>query len=170
MSYHANVAGALYFCRQVLPRIWDQDPGVRFQIVGKDPPEAVRQLAADERVQVTGYVDDLRPFLGQATVAICPVPYAAGVQFKVLEAMAMGAPVVCTCAAFEGLKAHPEEEVLVADSPDSFADHILRVCSTPAMAERLAAAGRQYVEAYHSWKASARRLAEVYEQAISDRK
>ena len=97
MSYHANVAGALYFAHEVLPRIWQRDPQVRFQIVGKDPPQAVQQLARDARIEVTGYVKDLRPYLAQATVAVCPVAYAVGIQNKVLEAMAMQVPVVCTC-------------------------------------------------------------------------
>jgi sugar transferase (PEP-CTERM/EpsH1 system associated) len=166
MSYHANVAAALYFAREVLPRIWARDPGVRFQIVGKDPPEAVRQLATDGRIQVTGTVDDLRLYLARAAVAVCPVPYAVGVQFKVLEAMAMGTPVVCTPAAFAGLDTQ-EEQVLVADDPDEFATQVLRTLSDPALAEWLSAAGRRYVEAHHSWEAGARRLVEVYEEARS---
>jgi len=170
MSYHANIAAALYFAREVLPLIWAKDPQVRFQIVGKDPPEAVRQLADDGRIQVTGTVEDLRPYLAQATVAVCPVPYAVGVQSKVLEAMAMGTPVVCTSAAFAGLEAREGEEALVADDPDTFATQVLRVCSAPPLVEHLAAAGRRYVEAHHSWETSARRLVESYERARSQAK
>ncbi|RLC75841.1 MAG: glycosyl transferase family 1 [Chloroflexi bacterium] len=168
MSYHANVAAALYFARDVLPLIWERDPRVRLQIVGQDPPEAVRQLAADERVEVTGTVDDLRPYLAQATVAVCPVPYAVGVQFKVLEAMAMETPVVCTSAAFAGLEAQRGKEALVADGPEAFATQILRICSDPILAERLSSAGRRYVETHHSWKTGARRLEKVYERARSE--
>jgi glycosyltransferase involved in cell wall biosynthesis len=167
MSYHANIAAALYFVQEVLPRIWAENPDVRFQIVGKDPPETVRQLATDGRIQVTGTVDDLRPYLAQAAVAVCPVPYAVGVQFKVLEAMAMRTPVVCTSAAFAGLEAREREEALVADSPDTFAAQVLRVCSNPTLAEHLAAAGRRYVEAHHSWDAGARRLVGVYKETRS---
>ncbi len=167
MSYHANVAAVLYFAREVLPRIWAKDPQVRFQIVGKDPPEAVRQLADDGRIQVSGTVEDLRPYLAQATVAVCPVPYAVGVQFKVLEAMAMGTPVVCTSAAFAGLEAREEAEVLVADDPDTFATQVLQVCSDPPLAGRMTTNGRRYVESHHSWETSGRRLGEVYERACS---
>jgi len=163
MSYHANVAAVLYFAREVLPHIWAQNPEVRFQIVGKDPPEVVQQLAADRRIQVTGTVDDLRPYLAQAAVAVCPVPYAVGVQFKVLEAMAMGTPVVCTSAAFAGLHAHEGEEALVADTPGAFATQILHILSDPALARRLSVLGQQYVEGHHSWAIGARRLVEVYE-------
>jgi glycosyltransferase involved in cell wall biosynthesis len=165
MSYHANVAAALYFAQEVLPHVWASDSSVRFQIVGKDPPEAIRRLAADERIQVTGTVDDLRPYLSGATVAVCPALYAVGIQNKVLEAMAMGAPVVSTPAGCAALAAEVGRDVLVAEGEEAFAATVLRVCSDPALAQGMAVAGRRYVEEYHSWEAGARRLVEVYEQA-----
>jgi len=166
MSYHANVASALYFAQEVLPRIWAEDPAVRFQIVGKDPPESVRRLAADGRIEVTGYVDDLRPYLARAAAVVCPALYAVGIQNKVLEAMAMAAPVVCTSAAFAGLEAQPGRDALVTDDPDTFAQHVLRLCADPDLRHRLGAAGRRYVETHHSWEGSARRLITAY-QAVA---
>lgn len=168
MSYHANVAAVLYFAREVLPHIWVSAPDVRFQIVGKDPPEAVRQLATDERIQVTGTVDDLRPYLAQATVAVCPALYAVGVQNKVLEAMAMSTPVVSTPAGCAALVAEEGREIMVAGGGEELAKAVLQVLSDSALAERLSAGGRRYVEAHHSWEAGARRLVVVYEQARSE--
>jgi sugar transferase (PEP-CTERM/EpsH1 system associated) len=168
MSYHANVSGVLFFAQEVLPQIWARNPNVRLEIVGKDPPEVVQQLATDARIQATGYVDDLRPYLARATAAVCPVPYAVGVQFKVLEAMAMGTPVVCTSASGDGLQAQEGEEVLVADDPSAFAEHVLRLISDETLAKRLQIAGRRYVEAHHSWEAGARKLVETYNQAQPD--
>jgi len=165
MSYHANVAGALYFAREVLPLIWAQDPKVCFQIVGKDPPAAVRQLGEDGRIQVTGTVDDLRPYLARAAVAVCPAMYAVGVQNKVLEAMAMGTPVVSTSVGCAALAARAGRDILVAEEAGELAVHVLRVLSDPVLAARLGKAGRSYVEEYHSWTAAARRLVEVYEGA-----
>jgi sugar transferase (PEP-CTERM/EpsH1 system associated) len=165
MSYHANIAAALYFARQVLPRIWAQDPGVRFQIVGKDPPEAVQNLTADDRVQVTGTVDDIRPYLARATAAVCPALYAVGVQNKVLEAMAMATPVVSTPAGCAALAAEKGQEIIAAEGEEELAAAILRVLSDPALARRLSAAGRKYVETHHSWKVRAQRLVGVYEKA-----
>lgn len=167
MSYHANVASVLYFTRQVLPHIWEGNPEVRFQIVGKDPPETVQQLAADERIHVTGYVEDMRPYLAQATVAVCPVPYSVGIQNKVLEAMAMGVPVVCTTAAFDGLKARSGLDVLVGTTEEEFAQQVLRVVSNGGLAEDLTTHGRKYVESHHNWDAKARRLVGIYEKARS---
>lgn len=166
MSYHANVAGALYFAREVLPCIWVRDPEVRFWVVGKDPPKAVQRLAQDERITVTGAVPDLRPYLARAAVAVCPVPYAVGIQFKVLEAMAMGVPVVSSRAAAEGLDARLGEDLLVAETADEFAAHVLRVLTDPALATRLSLAGRQYVETHHRWASIAERLVEVYQRAM----
>jgi glycosyltransferase involved in cell wall biosynthesis len=167
MSYHANVTGALYFAREVLPRIWATDPEVRFRIVGKGPPKVVQRLATDGRIEVTGYVDDLRPHMAEATLAVCPVLYAAGVQSKVLEAMAMGVPVVCTGAAFGGLEARDGVELLVADTPDAFAAAVLRVILDPDLAGALGTAGRRYVELHHSWESGAGRLSQVYDRARS---
>jgi sugar transferase (PEP-CTERM/EpsH1 system associated) len=168
MSYHANVAAVLYFARDVLPHIWAVDPEVRFQIVGKDPPETVRQLATDGRIQVTGTVDDLRPYLSQARVAVCPALYAVGIQNKVLEAMAMGTPVVCTPAGCAALVADGSREVLIAEGEETLAAAVLQVLSDPALARCLSAAGRRYVEAHHSWEAGGRRLVGVYERARSE--
>ncbi len=168
MSYHANMTGALFFAR-VLPRIWATNPAVRFFIVGKEPPEVVRKLAQDERIVVTGMVSDLRPYLARASVAVCPVPYAAGVQNKALEAMAMGTPVICTPAAFSGLQAQAGE-VLVAEGEAKWAAAVLRLLSDAAMAEELGAAGRRYVERCHSWQAQARELVRVYEESKKERR
>jgi sugar transferase (PEP-CTERM/EpsH1 system associated) len=165
MSYHANIAAVLYFARDVLPCIWAKDPSVRFQVVGKDPPEIVQQLATDERIQVTGTVDDLRPYLAQATVAVVPALYAVGIQNKVLEAMAMGTPVVSTPAGCAALTT--QDGLLTAESKEGLAEAVLQVLSDPVVAERLAAGGRRYVEACHSWEENARRLTEIYERAHS---
>jgi sugar transferase (PEP-CTERM/EpsH1 system associated) len=167
MSYHANVAAALYFAREVLPCIWAQDPEVRFQIVGKSPPEAVRRLAADRRIQVTGTVDDMRPYLAQAAVAVCSAQYTVGVQNKVLEAMAMGAPVVSTPAGCSALTVVAEQGILMAEGEEALAAAILRILSDPVLGKRLGAAGRRYVETHHSWEDKARRLEAIYELARS---
>jgi sugar transferase (PEP-CTERM/EpsH1 system associated) len=169
MSYHANVASVLYFVREVLPLIWDSDPEVRFYVVGKDPPEAVRRLGSDRRVVVTGVVDDLRPYLARVTLAVCPALYAVGIQNKVLEAMAMGTPVVSTPAGCAALASEEGREILVADGARQMTLAVLQVLTDPDLARQLSAAGRRYVEQQHDWEDSAQRLAEVYRQALAGR-
>jgi sugar transferase (PEP-CTERM/EpsH1 system associated) len=165
MSYHANVTAVLYFARQVLPRIWAKDPNVQFQIVGKEPPEAVKRLAADDRIQVTGTVVDLRPYLSQATVAVCPATYAVGIQNKVLEAMAMGTPVVSTPEGSAALAAEDGLEILAVEGERKMADAVLQVLHSPGLAQSLSEAGKRYVQSHHSWKAAAQQLVALYECA-----
>jgi sugar transferase (PEP-CTERM/EpsH1 system associated) len=164
MSYHANVASVVFFARDILPLIWEKEPDVRFQIVGKDPPEVVQALAVDDRIEVTGTVEDLRPYLAQAAVSVCPAVYAVGIQNKILEAMAMDAPVVCTAAASSSLEATLGKEILVADASETFASLVVRVLNDPVLAEELGTNGRRYVERQHSWEAAASELVRVYGQ------
>ena len=165
MSYHANVAAALFFAKRVLPRILERAPRAVFQIVGKDPPEAVQRLGTNGHIEVTGYVDDLRPYLAHATVAVCPALYAVGVQFKVLEAMAMGAPVVSTPACSGALAVEDGQQLLTAVGEEGVAAAVLRLIGDPALRHQLGAAGRRYVEAHHDWQIGGRQLLDVYEQA-----
>jgi glycosyltransferase involved in cell wall biosynthesis len=92
MSYHANLAAALDLIRDIMPRIWAHRPEVRVQIVGRNPPAWLRRAARDPRVEIVGTVPDLRPYLARATLAVCPLRYAVGIQNKVLEARPWGLP------------------------------------------------------------------------------
>src|SRR5205807_2428662 len=98
MSYHANVTAVLYFVREILPRVRAVEPHVRLRIVGSNPPPEIRRLATDPLITVTGYVPDVQEAVRGAAVAVCPVTVKVGIQNKVLEAMAMGLPVVSTRA------------------------------------------------------------------------
>jgi sugar transferase (PEP-CTERM/EpsH1 system associated) len=169
MAYHANVAAARQLLTQVMPRIWTRRPDARLLVVGANPPAAVRRLAkrAVTRVEVTGSVRDVRPYLMRATVSVSPLPYAVGIQNKVLEAMAAATPVVATHAACSALRAVPGEHLLMADDPDAFAAAVLRLLDDTALARTLGAAGRRYVEAQHDWRAAARDLEAVYHDAIA---
>lgn len=167
MSYHANVAAALYLGREIMPRVWQQRPDVRLQIVGKDPVPAVRALADDPRVVVTGYVPDMRPFLAGAAVSATPIRYGVGIQNKVLEAMAMGTPVVTMPQARTALLAREGEHLLIGESADDFAAQVVRLLNDRELAAQIGAAGRRYVEAHHDWNHLAARLEEVYQQATT---
>lgn len=165
MSYHANVASALFLAREVMPRVWWHRPRATLWIVGKDPPPAVRALASDHRVIVTGYVPDMRPYLARATAAACPIAYGVGIQNKVLEAMAMGTPVITSPRARMALDVTPGEHLLIADRPTDFADGILRLLSDAALRSRLREAGRRHVSDHYHWPTIAARLVQVYGEA-----
>lgn len=168
MSYHANVAAALYLGQEIMPRVWQRRPDVRLQIVGKDPVPAVRALSDDSRIMVTGYVADLRPFLASAAVAVTPLRYSVGIQNKVLEAMAMGTAVVTTPQTRTALLAREGEHFLIGEDADGFAAQVICLLNDREMAARIGAAGRQYVEQHHDWNRLAARLEEVYQRAVSN--
>jgi sugar transferase (PEP-CTERM/EpsH1 system associated) len=167
MSYHANVAAVSHLAKQVMPLIWARRPGVQLEIVGKDPPQSICALARDERVRVTGFVPDLRPYLARATVSVSPMQYSVGIQNKVLEAMAMGTPVVTTPQTRTAILAREGEHFLIGESADDFAAQVIRLLDDRDLAARIGAAGRQYVEEHHDWNRLAARLEEIYHRAAA---
>lgn len=172
MRYHANVAAVLYLVNDIMPHIWAHRPDVTLLIVGSDPPRVIRRLAANHQtrsINVTGTVPDVRPYLAQATVMVAPIRYGAGTSFKVLEAMAMGTPVVATLQAVRGLQVYPGEDVLMAEDAETFAACVLRLLQDEALQQKLAQNGRQYVERYHAWDKIAASLENVYLEVIEQR-
>ncbi len=166
MSYHANIATALYLYRQVMPLIWKQRPEAIFTIVGSSPPKIIRRLANDPRVEVTGYVDDIRPFVRSAQVMLCPMAYSVGIQNKVLESMALGTPVVVSARVANALNAQPGRDLLIAESAQEFADAALLLMNDAELHAVLSRSGREYVEQYHDWSALTNQLVSVYQQAL----
>lgn len=171
MSYHANVTAAHYLVQEIMPLVWAERPDVQVWLVGKDPPRSVQALAEGEgvagRVRVTGMVPDVRDFLQYTTLAVAPILYGAGIQNKVLEAMACGAPVVASPQATSALGVTPGEELFVAEDSDTFAKAIMALLDDPARRRTLGEAGRAFVERHHSWSASVAHLEAVYADAIA---
>jgi sugar transferase (PEP-CTERM/EpsH1 system associated) len=166
MDYFPNVDAVVSFSRHILPRIREEVPDAQFSIVGKTPASAVRRLAATPGVRVSGTVPDVRPFLQQAAVAVAPLRIARGVQNKVLEAMAMGLPVVGTRKSHEGIEARPGRDLLVEDDPGKFADLVVHLLRDAGLRAAVGRAARQFVEAHHSWTASMARLDRLLAEVI----
>ncbi|MCE5307532.1 MAG: glycosyltransferase family 4 protein [Acidobacteriales bacterium] len=168
MSYHANASAAVHLVKNTMPRIWKTHPETQLWVVGKDPPAEVRQLA-EPRIRITGTVPDIRPFLGQATVAVAPIRYGAGIQNKVLEALACGTPVVATPQAVSALQVRSGEDLIVAESEEEFANSVSQLLSDTNRRMSLGCAGRRYVERHHDWRDIATRLTQVYFEATGSR-
>jgi glycosyltransferase involved in cell wall biosynthesis len=164
MSYPPNIAAVQTFAQEILPRIRKQNPAVRFTVVGRDPHEQIRELESTPGVEVTGFVPDVRPYLAEAAVVVVPMVSGSGIKNKVMEAFAMGRPVVATSLGVEGVEAEPDRDLLVADEPAAFADAVVRLIADPDQAARLGAAGRRLVEERYTWDACARRYDELYVQ------
>lgn len=162
MDYWPNVDAVQWFAREVLPGIVRQDPAVRFYIVGMNPDSAVRSLANDPAVTVTGRVEDVRPYLQHARVVVAPLRVARGIQNKVLEAMAMEKPTVVTTSAAAGLEARPGVDLEVADDAGPFAAKVLDVMDR-ARGCALGRSARARILQRFTWPASFDRLDELLE-------
>ena len=168
MSYHANVAAALYLYQQIMPLVWQHKPEVTLTIAGSKPPAIIQRLARDPRVEVTGYVDDMRSYVARAEVMVSPMVYSVGIQNKVLEAMALGTPVVVAAQAAQALGARPGRDLLTASSAQEFAAAALNVLDDAGLRAALRASGRKYVEQQHDWRVVGGRLVDIYQQAMAD--
>lgn len=166
MSYHANVAAVEDLVQKIMPQVWAQQPNARLYIVGKDPTSAVQALGQTKGVIVTGGVPDLRPYLAEAAIAVSTVRYGVGIQNKVLEAMAMQTPVVCSAQASSALTSQNGRDILVGETPEAIAQHILDLLASADKRRAVGLAGRQYVENCHSWDSAAARLEALYAAAI----
>jgi glycosyltransferase involved in cell wall biosynthesis len=166
MSYHANITMALYLANEIMPIVWRQRPDVRLSIVGKDPPGNIQALRENPVIEVTGTVDDIRPYVQKATVAAIPLIYGAGLQNKVLEAMACATPVVATPGAVSALQVQHSQDLLVAQDTRDFANHILSIIEDNTYQHRMGQAGRRYVENHHRWDNAAGMLEEIYHEVI----
>lgn len=165
MSYYANEAAAVFFCQRILPLVRQALPQTKLVIAGSNPSKSLQKLCRSFRVEITGHVSDLRPLFRKARVAVCPITIGTGVQNKVLEAMAMGKPVVATSKACRTLSVRDGLHLCIADEPVAFAQAVVRLLTDDTFASGLAGAGRAYVELYHTWDDQAIQLEHVYEQA-----
>lgn len=170
MSYHANSTMAAYLVDQIMPRVWREKPSVRAVIVGKDPSPAIRKFAENPRITVTGTVDDLRPHLWKAGVAVVPLIYGAGIQNKILEAMAAGTPVVASSRTLSAMRAKAGSDLLVADRPEEFAAQILRLMANPSLYDDVRRNGLAYVETFHDWHTIAKQLVAIFRETIARKK
>ncbi len=151
MDYWPNADAAIWFAQEVVPLLRARVPGVTFWAVGANPTAEVRALATFEGVFVTGRVEDVRPYVAHASVIVCPLRIARGIQNKVLEGMAMGRPVIASPGAFEGIRAEPDKELLVADGAEAF---VRRICEVLGGAHpALGMAARAAMERGYAWPA-----------------
>ncbi len=150
MDYWPNIDAVSWFATEMLPALRQRWPALRFHIVGRNPAPAVQALAG-EHVNVTGTVDDVRPWLQHAVAVVAPLRLARGIQNKVLEAMAMARPVVAASVCAEAIDATPGRHLLSADSPEDYVNALGTLLAHPAQARQLGQAARLQVEIAYGW-------------------
>jgi sugar transferase (PEP-CTERM/EpsH1 system associated) len=161
MDFTPCVDAAVHFCRHVLPRIRRAVPGVQLWIVGKSPRAEVVRLAG-EGVHVTGLVDDVRPYYERSTVAVVPLRAGGGTRLKILEAMALGRPVVSTRIGCEGLDLVDGEHLFVTDEPAQFAERTVRLLNDGALRRSMTGVARRHVVCRYDWNGIAEGLMRIY--------
>lgn len=165
IGYFPNQDAALFFATEVFPLIQRRVPDARFVIVGADAPPRIRRLARIPGVEVTGTVPRVQDYLERAAVAVAPLRSGTGLQFKALEAMASGAPLVATPTVLAGLAAEQGAHVLVGQGPEQLAEHVALLLREPERRRRLARSARRLVEERYTWERAVELLEESYRLA-----
>lgn len=164
MAYHANIDAAVWFVRSIWPAVRERFPRWRLTLVGWNPAPAVLALRKEKNVEVTGTVDDVRPYYREALAAIVPLRTGGGTRLKILEAMAAGVPVVSTTLGAEGLAVSPGRQVLIADRDQDWLEHLTSLVAKPEFWRSLAAAGQELARARYDWEILGASLYNTYSQ------
>jgi sugar transferase (PEP-CTERM/EpsH1 system associated) len=165
MDYVPNHDAAQHLIREIVPRI-SSAHRPQVLVVGRHPQRELLDLVDPPAVVVTGEVPDVRPHLARASVAVAPFRMGRGIQNKVLEAMAMGIPVVASPLGAQGIGAGPDDGLIVEATADDFASRLQRLLATPEATAALGQRARAYVETHHRWDTSSERLAAVLDSAM----
>jgi polysaccharide biosynthesis protein PslH len=163
MDWLPNEDGMLYFVRDILPRIREMEPGVTLSIIGRSPTPAVRRLAEQSGIEVTGRVDDVRPHVAAGQVYIVPLRIGGGTRLKIFEAMSMAKAVVSTTVGAEGLPVTAGRDIVIADEPTRFANAVVHLIRDPEARRRFEQAGRRLVVERYDWSA----VAQDFERALA---
>jgi polysaccharide biosynthesis protein PslH len=169
ISYYPNTDGLIYFRNDILPLLRERFPEVRLTVVGPaPPPDIATWVDSDELITVSGFVDDVRPYLAQANVVIVPLRIGGGTRLKILEAMSMGKAVVSTRIGAEGIDVSDGQDILLADSPRDFAERVGFLIANPDRAEAIGTAARELMVRRYDWRASVARLEQLFERVMED--
>ena len=170
MDMHPNQEAMDYFVHKIWPLIVGSVPQARLQIVGRKPPRWLLEIGEREpRIEVTGFVDDVRPYFRSAAVCICPILSGGGTRLKILDSLAMGVPVVATRFAASGLDLEHERHLVFGDTPQEFAAHTRRLLRDPSLRSRLSAAGAERVDRLYSWSVVGQAMLDAYDLALQRR-
>jgi glycosyltransferase involved in cell wall biosynthesis len=167
LTYSANFDAVHYFLREIYPRILASCPNVRFTVTGSLEGVPVQRLPRLPGLKLTGYLDDIRPAIARSWVSVVPLREGGGTRLKILESLALGTPVVTTGKGAEGLNLLHGREVLIADTPEQFADAVQALLADPQLRERLSREGRQAVAARYDWRSIGNRLDHLLEEIVA---
>jgi len=166
LTYSANFDAMEFFLREIFPLVKAQHSDVNLRITGNHNAVPIERLPLGNGAKLTGYLDDIRPAVAQSWAVVVPLRVGAGTRVKILEAMALGTPVISTSKGAEGLEVIDGKNILIADDPDDFAECILRLLKDEDLRAKLSANGRQLVEKRYSWDMCAHQLDQLLCQVV----
>lgn len=164
MGYRPNVDAVLWFADQILGRIREAVPEARLFVVGKNPHRRLEPLRQRADVEITGYVQDVTPFLHSSAVYVAPLRMGSGTRLKLLQAMAAQRAIVSTTIGAQGLNARPGQELIIADDVANFAQGVIGLLRDPARRETLGRAAQSFVCEKYDWSVIVPRLLKVYRE------
>ena len=168
-AFHFSGDAMQFFLSDSWQHIKAAEPAVRLTITGKTDGVNLQMLALDEQVELTGYLPDVYSAVARASVCVVPLRIGGGTRLKILEAMALGTPVVATTKGAEGLAVTHDENILIADQPTDFAAQTVRVLRDPSLRQRLADGGRRLVEAKYRWSVIGDQFNQLVESVVAER-
>ena len=163
MDYRPNVDAAEWLCNEILPRVWERDRSVRLSIVGRNPHPRLQLLAEDPRIQLTGWVESVLPFLHDAALFVVPLRMGSGTRLKILQAMAAGCAVLSTSIGAAGLNSQARGALEIADDADDFADAVHALLQEDERRRELGRRAQEAVGKFYDWRALMPNLLRVYE-------
>ncbi len=152
MDYPPNIDAVQWFVENVWPRIVKQWPQAKFTIAGMNPSEKIKKLSSEPGIEITGFVDDIKPYFDHANIFVAPFRIARGVQNKVLQALACGLPVVASSMGAEGIRYTKDHDILLADSPTSFYEQIARLMQDHSLYQTISENGIETIDRHYSWE------------------
>lgn len=163
MSFEPNDDAMLYFCGKILPIIKSEYPDIKLLIIGKDPSNKLLGIAKnDKSIEITGYVNDIRPYLEKAMVYVSPLRMGSGIKNKILEAMAMSKPIVSTSIGCGGVEVEADKNIIIEDQPEKFAKAVIALLKDKEKRQWLGINGRRLIQEQYDWKSRSQNLEEIF--------
>jgi len=163
-----NQDGIMFFVREIMPLIEKKIPDIRVTVAGSNPQEKIKNLEyIYKNITVTGYVKDIRKYIYASTVFIAPLRIGGGTRLKILEAMALGRPVVSTSVGCEGLEVENKKNIFIADEPEKFAEYIIKLLKDKRLRRKIAKNGRRLIEKKYRWDKIVNKLDKIYQKLVN---
>jgi len=169
MDYPPNVHAAFWFTENVWPKVKAVFPNVKLYIVGRNPSPALDRIKKDNRIVITGYVEDIRPYFEKANIYVCPMLSGTGIKNKLLEAMAMGKAIIASSLSLQGIPDCKDKDCLmISDTPSDFSEKVIELLKNHNYRQQLGMGARQFVLGQYSWKSRVKVLEQTYRDAIDE--